>query len=150
MWNLLRQKACSDGEIDLVVAMKEKPSFFNDFIGSVMFNIELHDTQEVIGQCDLRLGMNDTLYYAGNIGYSIFKKYRGHHYAYKACKLLFALAKEQYYMDELLITCNPDNIASYKTCVRLGGVLKEVVDVPKNHWLIEQGDYVKCIFLFKL
>ena len=47
-----------------------------------------------MGVCDLRIGHNDNVYYGGNIGYSIGEAYRGHHYAAKACLLLFELAKK--------------------------------------------------------
>ena len=47
-----------------------------------------------MGRCALRIGYNDSLYYVGHIGYSVYEKYRGHHYAAKACKLLFLLAKK--------------------------------------------------------
>lgn len=42
-----------------------------------------------MGKCDLRIGYNENIYYGGNIGYNIEEPYRGHHYAGKACKLLF-------------------------------------------------------------
>ena len=46
-----------------------------------------------IGDCDLRIGHNDKTYVGGNIGYGIDEEYRGHHYAAKACALLFRQAK---------------------------------------------------------
>lgn len=36
-----------------------------------------------MGQCDLRIGYNERLYYGGHIGYQIDEKYRGHHYSKK-------------------------------------------------------------------
>lgn len=103
-----------------------------------------------MGRCDLRLGMDSDLYYAGNIGYNVAIQYRGHKYAYKACRLLFKVAKEQYLMDEILITCNPDNLPSRKTCDYLEGEYLGIVDVPINHWLRGQGDYQKCIYRYKI
>lgn len=46
-----------------------------------------------VGWCDLRIGHNDNIKYGGNIGYEVYESYRGNHYASKACKLLFLLAK---------------------------------------------------------
>ena len=63
-----------------------------------------------MGKIDLRIGHNGNVYYGGNIGYSVDKKYRGHHYAGKACLLLFELAKK-HHMDYLIITCVPDNFS---------------------------------------
>ncbi|NLC96370.1 MAG: GNAT family N-acetyltransferase [Erysipelotrichaceae bacterium] len=117
---------------------------------SIYYNIVLHDTNKVVGRCDLRVGMNWELYYAGNIGYSIDLEYRGNKYAYSACQILFEIAKNDYNMDELIITCSPDNIASYKTCLYLDGKLLETVVVPENHWLAMRGETVKHIFKYKI
>ena len=66
-----------------------------------------------VGKCDLRIGHNDNIKYGGNIGYEVYESYRANHYASKACKLLFVLAK-RHNMDQVIITCAPDNIASQK------------------------------------
>ena len=86
----------------------------------------------------------------GNVAYNIKESYRGHHYAYYACKILFKIAKEEFGLKELIITCNPDNDASYKTLKRLGGKLVEIAQIPYDHELYEKGDRFKCIFRFKL
>lgn len=144
-----RKEILTDGEIDMVKVAEIKEATHKD-VPSVMYEIRLHGKKQAIGRCDLRMGMNEELYYAGQIGYSIQSEYRGHHYAYKACLLLFDLAKNRYKMKELLITCNPDNLASYKTLISLNGVLKEIVDVPSHHYLYQYGDFKKCIFVFDL
>ena len=84
-----------------------------------------------MGRCALRIGYNDSLYYVGHIGYSVYEKYRGHHYAAKACKLLFLLAKK-HNMSYLYITCNPDNIPSRKTLEYLKGELLEIAELPED------------------
>ncbi|MFV0480068.1 MAG: GNAT family N-acetyltransferase [Anaerorhabdus sp.] len=122
----------------------------NDYVASVAYKICLGSKRVVVGRCDLRIGMNEELYYAGNIGYSIKKKYRGNGYAYDAAKLLLGIAKGNYMMEEVLITCDPDNVASRKTCERLNGKLEAIVDVPESHWLIKQKEYKKCIFRYSL
>ena len=82
-----------------------------------------------IGTCDLRLGHNERSYIGGNIGYGVKRKYRGHRYAAKACKLLFGLAQE-HGMDYLIITCDINNIASIRTCEICGGEFLGIEDVP--------------------
>ena len=94
--------------------------------------------------------MNEELYYAGNIGYHILQAYRGHHYAYEACLLLFEIAREEYEQTELIITCSPENTPSRKTLEKLNGELLEVTDVPRNHWLYRQGERVKNIYRYKI
>ena len=102
-----------------------------------------------MGTCDLRLGHNDKLYYGGNIGYRVEEPYRGHHYAGKACLLLFELAKK-HELEYMIITCNPDNYLSRKTCEYAGGKLLEVVELPPDSDMRERGETEKCIFRFEL
>ncbi|MBP3704516.1 MAG: GNAT family N-acetyltransferase [Clostridia bacterium] len=104
---------------------------------------------EKMGVCDLRIGHNEGLYYGGNIGYAVDAPYRGHHYAAKACRLLFTLAKA-HGLGYVIITCNPDNIASKKTCEHLGGTLLEIAELPADSDMRQKGDTHKCIFRFDL
>lgn len=116
---------------------------------AVHFDI-LDRTGTQIGCCNLRLGHSGALYYAGNIGYRIDEPYRGRHYAGKACRLLFQLAK-RHGMGYVIITCGPDNHPSRKTCEWLGGELLEIAELPEDS---EQrrltGDVHRCIFRFSL
>lgn len=142
---------CTSGEIvDLIQDGREEPNAHNQFTGSVYYEICLHRQRMKIGECDLRFGMNEELYYAGNIGYRIFDGWRGHHYAYEACRLLFDIAKNRYHMTTLIVTCSPENAASKKTLQKLGGTLVETVDVPAWHWLYKRGEKVKEIYRFDL
>ena len=159
-----RKKHLYKGEIvDLVerARVSEKASFdgvptvFYDIyvsgsnLGSNLTGSNLGSNLKV-GKCDLRLKNDGFMYYYGNVGYNIKESYRGHHYAYYACKILFKIAKEEFGLKELIITCNPDNDASYKTLKRLGGKLVEIAQIPYDHELYEKGDRFKCIFRFKL
>ena len=104
---------------------------------------------EKMGVCDLRLGHNEQLYYGGNIGYRVHEPYRGHHYAAKACRLLFQLAK-QHDMGHVIITCNPDNLPSRKTLEHLNGELLEIAELPLDNDMRKNGETHKCIFKFEL
>ena len=103
-----------------------------------------------MGACDLRIGDNPGLYYGGHIGYSIDGEYRGHHYAAKACRLLFSLAKK-HGMSRLYITCSPDNTASSKTCEYLQGEFLGIVELPEdNDMRISDGETHKRIYRFMI
>ena len=103
-----------------------------------------------MGYCDLRIGYNDNLYYGGHIGYGIDEKYRGHHYAAKACRLLFSLARK-HGMEYLYITCDPDNLPFRRTLEYLNGTLVEIAELPEdNEMRVKEGDTEKCIFRFDL
>ena len=150
-----RKKHLYKGEIvDLVerARVSEKASF--DGVSTVFYDIYLSGsnlgTNLRVGKCDLRLKNDGFMYYYGNVGYNIKESYRGHHYAYYACKVLFKIAKEEFGMKELIITCNPDNEASYKTLKKLKGDLVDIAQIPYDHELYEKGDRFKCIFRFKL
>lgn len=150
-----RKKHLYKGEIvDLVerARVSEKTSF--DGVPTVFYDIYLSGsnlgTNLRVGKCDLRLKNDGFMYYYGNVGYNILESQRGHHYAYYACKVLFKIAKEEFGMKELIITCNPDNEASYKTLKKLKGDLVDIAQIPYDHELYEKGDRFKCIFHFKL
>ncbi|GGB47210.1 hypothetical protein GCM10007199_10880 [Fictibacillus barbaricus] len=49
-------------------------------------------------------------------------------------------------MEKLIFTCNPDNIASRRTCEYVGGNLLEIIDVPENNDMYQQGEKKKCIY----
>ena len=84
------------------------------------------------------------------LGYAISEKYRGHHYAEKACLLLFELARK-HKLGYLIIICDPDNNASRKTCEYAGSKLTEIAGLPEdNDMRIERGETKKCIYRFEL
>ena len=111
------------------------------------FDILDHEGTQV-GGCNLRLGHSEALYYAGNIGYKIDGPYQGHHYAGKACRLLFELAR-RHGMEYVIIVCAPDNLPSRRTCEWLGGELVEIVELPEDDKRRRlTSDIHRCIFRF--
>ena len=133
-------------KVDLKILRESPPHPFNDYAYTILYAVFLHGKKEKIGECDLRVGMNRQLYYAGNIGYRIYEAYRGHNYAYEACRIILEQALNEYGMKEVILTCSPDNIASEKTIRKLGGVLIAQEAVPENHWLYRRGETEKKIF----
>jgi predicted acetyltransferase len=109
------------------------------------FDIVRNSDGAEIGCIDLRVGFDEEIYYSGNIGYRIYEDYRGRGCAAKAASLLFGLAKE-HGMEKLMLTCNPDNVASAKTCERIGAKYVEFVRVPKTSEQHQQGDRFKKRF----
>ena len=136
-------------EIKLLLEKTTEADPVKDYVPAYHFLI--CDRQgTVMGHCALRIGYNDSLYYVGHIGYSIYEEYRGNHYAAKACKLLFLLAKK-HGMSYLYITCNPDNLPSRRICEYLQGEFLGVADLPEdNDMRINKGKTQMCIFKFNL
>ena len=102
-----------------------------------------------LGICALRIGHSERTYYGGNIGYEIFEPYRGHHYAAKACRLLFELARK-HGLGYVMITCRPDNTASFKTCEYLGCQFLGEQELPEDSDMRGDGRHSQCIFRFDL
>jgi predicted acetyltransferase len=104
----------------------------------------------IAGGIGLRIGNGRELeLYSGHFGYHVYPPFRGHHYAERACRLLLPLAR-RHGMNRLWITCNPDNIASRRTCERLGAKLIEVVPIPEGHEFYRLGERQKCRYLLDL
>ncbi len=118
---------------------------------SVTYRIVRHSDGEIVGECDLRFGDNEELYYAGNFGYRVFEPFRGNGYAYYASMLMMAIARDKYHMEKLYVTCSPENIPSLRTIERLGATLVEPnARVPRYHWLYRRKEYIKNIYILNL
>ncbi len=139
----------ADGEIFLKLVRTDPGSRRRNWSPAYHFSICLAAGKTEVGRCDLRIGHNRQLYFGGNIGYQVHEPYRGHHYAAKACRLLFGLAL-RHDLGYVLITCNPDNLPSRRTCEGLGGELIDIAAVPPDNEMYQRGEFEKCIFRFKL
>ena len=149
--DLFHNKKVHEGEvIDLKerYRISEKTAF--DGVATVYYDMIRHQDQEKVGTIDLRLTIEGDMYYYGHVGYNVMRAYRGNNYAYYACRVLFRIAKEEFGMDELIITCSPDNIASYRTLKKLDGELLELVKVPPGHPLYTLGETDKYVFRYKI
>jgi tagatose 1,6-diphosphate aldolase len=98
----------------------------------------------IAGSVGVRIGdSHDLRTYLGHLGYNVFPAARGQHYAERSCRLLLDLAR-RHGMKELWITCNPDNLASRRTCERLGATFEGIVPLPPAHILYQRGERQKC------
>lgn len=142
-----------DGEIRLKLLRADPGDPAREWVPAYIFSICSSLSGIEMGCCDLRLGHNEKLYYGGHIGYRVHPEYRGHHYAQKACRLLFKLAKA-HDLGHVIITCNPDNWPSRRTCELLceefNGELLEIVDLPPDNDMYLNGERQKCIFRFPI
>lgn len=124
----------TDGEIDLKISGKYLGD--EEMLPFYYYDIFLKD--RFIGRISMRIDSNFHSYYNGNIGYEIEENFRGKNYALKACKLVLPIAKA-HGMNELFLTCDENNIPSYKTIERLGGELLEIVKPPKNYFAYREN-----------
>jgi len=100
-----------------------------------------------VGRLVLREGNDEERYFEGHISYHIEEEYRGHHYAYQACLLLKDIVNK----DHLLITCDPQNIASKKTIEKLNCEYLETKVIPqKLRKYFTQSEKEKRIYRWNL
>lgn len=113
------------------------------------WNIVLNSNNTKVGKISFRIGNNYHSYYNGNIGYEVDEKYRGNHYALKACQLVLKVAK-YYNMDKIYLTCDFNNIASSKTIEKLGAKYLEEVKPPKDYVFYYENMPKQKIYELKL
>ncbi len=135
----------TDGMIELHLDEKTPGDVEKGYVPALKYGVVCAATGETVGYCDLRLGHCENTYYGGHIGYGIDAAHRGHAYAEKACRLLFIIARA-HGMTHLYITCNPDNLASKRTCEKLGLLYKGVVALPLDNPMRVLGETEKCLF----
>ncbi|MBT8495914.1 MAG: GNAT family N-acetyltransferase [Deltaproteobacteria bacterium] len=100
--------------------------------------------RRMVGAIDLRAGTTDDIVrFGGHVGYSVDAEHRGARYAARSLMLLRILANA-HGLDPLWITCNPDNIASRRTCELAGAVYVETVLLPETSDMYRDGDREKC------
>ena len=101
------------------------------------------ETEFEAGTINLRLGWDDNLIlYAGHIGYGVHEAFRGRRYASRSVVLLKALARRHGF-SEMWITCNPENLASKRSCELAGAEYIETVDVPETSQYYARGIHHK-------
>lgn len=91
-----------DKEIYLRLYKTADENIREGYVPAYHFKIVRRADDTEVGLCDLRIGHNDNTRYGGNIGYEVYKSFRGNRYSLKACKLLFLLAKK-HGMDEVIL-----------------------------------------------
>jgi len=138
----------SDLKLVLVERIPARPA-----IGHVpCYHFAMRSTKDGahMGDIYLRIGVTHNLImYGGQIGYGVAPAHRGHHYAARSVRLVLPLARA-HGLDPLWITCDPDNMASRRSCELAGGQLVEIVDVPPGTEEYNEGKYQKCRYRFDL
>ena len=144
--SLLSRVSLSDGEIDLRLSGEDVSSAEYGIVDGYKFYIFRHHGFRKMGYISLRLGESPSLYYLGHIGYRVDPEYRGHHYALKACRCLIPLLRQQG-LRSVVITADPDNLPSRRTCEEAGCVLESIVDVPEEYRVLCSGSRQKCRYI---
>jgi predicted acetyltransferase len=139
-----------DGDLTLTLVERQRGDPSRGFVPAYIFTMRNRFAGVDVGRISLRVGDTEHLrMYAGHIGYSVDRPFRGNHYAERSCRLLLPLARS-HGMTELWITCNPENAASRRTLERLGAEMVEIVEVPRGNPIYHRGEKRKCRFRLQL
>lgn len=133
-----------DGDLKLVVAATVDEVPAEQQAPYYRFAMRHAVTEERMGRISLRITDAEFFHlYAGHIGYAVESPFRGNRYASRAVRLLIPLARRHGFR-ELWITCNPENIASRRTCELAGAEYVETVNVPSWTEIYQRGERRKC------
>jgi tagatose 1,6-diphosphate aldolase len=139
-----------DEDLELVLIETSPADPSKGYVPAYKFEMRRAGSPARIGNIDLRVGDTYRLrMYGGHLAYGVKPAYRGYHYAARACRLLLPLAR-RHGMKELWITCNPDNIASRRTCELAGADFVEIADLPEDIDMYQEGERQKCRYRIDL
>jgi tagatose 1,6-diphosphate aldolase len=139
-----------DGELELVLAKACPGDPVKAKVPAYRFRMMLASHEQEIGHIELRVGNTDHIRrHAGHLGYRVEPQHQGRRFAARACRLLLPLARK-HQLETLWITCDPDNIASRRTCELAGARFVETVELPENTDMYQRGDRLKCRYRLDL
>ncbi len=137
-----------DGELELVLETFQLGDESRGTVPSYRFRMTHTISHVAMGNISLRLGNQPGIVlYAGHIGYGVDETFRGHRYAARSVALLLPHAR-QHGISPVWITCNPENMASRRSCELAGGVFVEIVDLPPENPMYKIGERRKCRYRF--
>ena len=101
-----------------------------------------YDGSRIVGRVSIRRTLNAFLLrVGGHIGYAVVPEFRRRGYATAMLRLALRVAREQFALDRVLLTCDDDNVGSIRTIEKNGGVLENVVSGPdlakpkRRYWI---------------
>jgi predicted acetyltransferase len=123
----------SDLESGPVVLSFEKivtPESDGELVPFYHFKITCRDGT-IVGHINFRVG--DTRHIrlcAGHIGFEILPQHRRHSYSLHACRALAPFIRKHY--ERVILTVDPDNVASTRTIEKLGARFVDEIEVPPD------------------
>jgi predicted acetyltransferase len=87
---------------------------------------------DIVGRVSIRHELNDFLLnVGGHIGYAVRPDYRRRGFATEILRQSLIIARSEG-IDDVLVTCDDDNLASAAIIERLGGVMEDIRDDPEG------------------
>jgi len=133
-----------DGELILQLDRYLAADPEREWLPTYHFNMQRAGSLEVVGWINLRIGNPERIVlYRGHIGYGVNPDSRSRRFAARSVRLLLPLAAA-HSLNPIWITCNPDNLASRRTCELAGAELVEIIEVPPEEESYRYGIRQKC------
>lgn len=135
----IEPKNLLDGELRLQLDRYLEADPEREWLPTYHFNMTLTSSSVVVGNINLRIGNPERIVrYRGHVGYSVKPEYRGHRFASRSVRLLMPLAAA-HGLNPIWITCDPDNLASRRSCELAGAELVETINVPADEEMYQRG-----------
>ncbi len=134
-------------EYDTYAGWLERLSLFSDpatvpegYVNASAYLAVRVEDGRVVGIIDLRHHINHPILstWGGHIGYIVRPSERGKGYAPQMLRLCLDKARQRG-IDQVLVTCHPENTASERTILRCGGVLENEIATDggtvRRYWI---------------
>jgi predicted acetyltransferase len=147
-----RFERLTDGVVDLVLERQEPADPARGHVPCYYYRIVDHESRTPVGTIRLRVGpvsRTPSLLTSGHVGYEVDEARRGYGYAARGCALLAPVARA-HGLRRVVITCDPENLASRRTCERLGAAFVGIFDVPTDHPMFQKGRRRVCRYVWTL
>lgn len=105
-----------------------------DRVPSTMLYAFLDD--KIVGRASIRHELNNFLFkVGGHVGYAVATPYRNQGIATEILKQTLKYCRNILHLERVLITCDDDNIGSYKTIEKNNGILENRHDLKRRYWI---------------
>lgn len=146
-FRFLEPSSMVDEELELILDERKERDRGKGLLPAYHFNMVNRLSGEVMGRIRLRIGSEKEVKYFGNIGYDVAEKFRGNKYAARSIKLILPFAFK-HGLKNVWISCDPENVASRRSCEIAGGVLTGVFDLSEDDQMYKDGERQKLWFRF--
>jgi predicted acetyltransferase len=134
----------TDGVVRLRLVDTKEADPVRGWVPYYIFHVHSEQSGDRAGEIHLRIGNTEHMrLYGGHVAYGVRPPYRGSRFAARALRLIVPLAA-RHGLSELWITCNPENLASRRTCEVAGADFVEIVDLPPETDMYQEGERQKC------
>ena len=137
-FKFLRPGRLMDGDLKLSLVRRVPADPVKRHVPGYEFEMRYPGKAVAMGSIRLRIGSALRVRYVGHIGYDVKRRFRGHRYAARSCRLLLPLARA-HGLKAVWLTVDPKNIASQRTCEIIGAQCVGTVRIPKTHPMYAQG-----------